>query len=132
MNLVTLGTDIENKWRDWQDLPVLDAQQLSRSSNHDPKFAQELLDAFFITAANYLTDIEVAVQDQSISAISHIGYAAKGSSQTIGASRLAAFCLSLEQVEDLIAAELITPLLKDEVGKVRNRAIELDLWRAAA
>jgi HPt (histidine-containing phosphotransfer) domain-containing protein len=132
MNLVTLGTDIENKWRDWQDLPVLDAQQLSRSSNHDPKFAQELLDAFFSSAINHLAEIENAVQDQNLSAISHIGYAAKGSSQSIGATRLAALCLSLEQDEDLVSAELITPLLKDEVGKVRERAIELGLWRTAA
>ena len=107
---------------------VLDRDQLDMSTDCDFVFANQVLDAYFHCMPNSLKAIYEAVQLQDSKALRYHAHAAKGSSQAIGAQRLAAMCSALEREDDFTEAEAISRHLNFEFCQVRALADKLGLW----
>jgi HPt (histidine-containing phosphotransfer) domain-containing protein len=124
--------ELAKRWEAWQAMPVLDRNQLDCSTGGDLEFAAEILDAYFSSMPEYTANIQTAISAQDSKALKYHAHAAKGSSQAVGARRLAAICLALERETTLEQAELILPRLAGELKLVQALAIELGLFSEQA
>lgn len=119
-------------WDAWQAMPILDRNQLNCSTGNDPEFTAEILDAYLSSMPEYMANIEAAIQSESPDGLRYHAHAAKGSSQAVGARRLAAICLTLEREASPAQAELMVRRLADELKQFQALAIELGLFSSQA
>lgn len=124
--------NLGERWKAWHTMPILDRNQLETSTGGDVEFMGEILDAYFSSMPEYTGKIWVSVCNKDVDGIRYHAHAAKGSSQAVGAKRLAAICLALERETTLDEAELIVPRLAQELSLVQALAIELGLYSEQA
>src|SRR5688500_6369219 len=124
--------NLDERWKTWHTMPVLDRNQLDVSTGGDVEFMGEILDAYFSSMPEYTGRIWVSICNEDPEELRYHAHAAKGSSQAVGATRLAAICLALERETTLAEAELILPRLADELKLVQALAIELGLYSEQA
>jgi HPt (histidine-containing phosphotransfer) domain-containing protein len=123
-------TSWETRWKEWQQMLVLDRDQLDMSTDCDLVFANQVLDAYFGCMPKSLRLIDEAIQQQDARALRYQAHSAKGSSQAVGAQRLAAMCWALEKEDDFVEAEAIARHLQFAFCEVRTLADRLGLWIA--
>ena len=118
-NLGQKDENLANRWQDWQKLPVFDSGRLTSATCGDTQFISEVLQAYFTLIPAALENIQTAVDDANAYALRYHAHSAKGSSQAVGAERLAAMFHVLEKELDLVDAELVLPSLRDEMRQVQ-------------
>lgn len=110
----------------WGSLPVFDARRLESLSSGDRQFASDVRQAYFNLLPEVLDLIQTAIAEGNGYALRYHAHSAKGSSQAVGADRLAAILHVLEKELDLVDAELVLPILKDEARQVQLRLQALE------
>jgi HPt (histidine-containing phosphotransfer) domain-containing protein len=123
---------LAERWEAWQAMPILDRKQLDSSTGGDVEFMAEILDAYFSSMPEYTVSIDAAIRAQDSNSLRYHAHAAKGSSQAVGAQRLAAICLALERETTMVQAEFIAARLTDELNQVQALAVELGLFSEQA
>lgn len=113
------GRDLATRWKGWQTLPVFDSGRLTSVTCGDREFITEVLQAYFTLIPDALDKIQTAVDECNAYALRYHAHSAKGSSQAVGADRLAAMFHVLEKELDIVDAELVLPSLRDEMRQVQ-------------
>lgn len=121
------GRDLAAKSKDWQTLPVFDSGRLTSATCGDSAFITEVLQSYFTLIPDALDKIQAAVDECNAYALRYHAHSAKGSSQAVGADRLAAMFHVLEKELDVVDTELILPLLRDEMRQVQAHFQSLGL-----
>ena len=107
-------------------------EQLEGAAGGDRKFAAEVLAAFLATFPQELAQIERAAIRRDERAVRYYARMAKASSLTVGANRLARFCLRLEKQLPIAHAAVMVRVLSDEIGSFSAHVKDLDLSLASA
>jgi HPt (histidine-containing phosphotransfer) domain-containing protein len=88
----------------------------------DPDLLSELTEMFFDDASSRLATLHEAVEGDDAQSLEHVAHALKGSSGSMGATRMAAICTELQDAGasgDLSRAPALLEQLEDEFGRVR-------------
>lgn len=121
------GRDLAARSKDWQTLPVFDSARLTSATCGDSEFISEVLQAYFTLIPDALDKIQGAIDECNAYALRYHAHSAKGSSQAVGADRLAAMFHVLEKELDIVDAELVLPSLRDEMRQVQAHFQSLGL-----
>lgn len=111
--------EFASRLRYWKTLPVFDQHRLESSTCGDKQFITEVLQAYFTLIPESLEHIQGAIDKGNGYMLRYYAHSAKGSSQAVGAERLAAMFHMLEKELDLVDAELVLPSLRDEMRQVQ-------------
>lgn len=121
------GRDLAVRRKGWQILAVFDSGRLTNATCGDSEFIAEVLRAYFTLIPDALDKIQTAVDECNAYALRYHAHSAKGSSQAVGADRLAAMFHVLEKELDIVDAELVLPSLRDEMRQVQAHFQSLGL-----
>jgi len=97
----------------------------------DPVFLADLIDSFLVEAPATLATIREAVRQVDASGLRSSAHALKGSSGTMGASRLSSICADLESQAKSGKLEGATALLKNLEDEFASFREDLESARAA-
>lgn len=126
-NLGQKDDDLASRYHDWLDITVFDSGRLSSATCGDAQFISEVLQAYFTLIPQALEKIQTAVDEANAYALRYYAHSAKGSSQAVGAERLAAMFHGLEKELDIVDAELVLPTLRHEIRQVQAHFRNLGL-----
>jgi CheY-like chemotaxis protein/HPt (histidine-containing phosphotransfer) domain-containing protein len=105
------------------------AQLLDLADDSDPSFLGGMIDAFAVTSSETLQGLRGALERGEAEPLERAAHALKGSSGSLGATRVAALCARLQEIGRAGSVEGAAPLVAALDGELRDALAALERHR---